>query len=161
MLLGDVFKLATFFQAGNDGLGIGFFFNQDMARLVFLAAVGSGELVVFGLEVGVSDRVGFLVVGKQLADHQRLARQFHLCLELITGGNALLFGFLHEHFAGNHFFAQLAFHFRRYRPTGFGDLLGQCIKAGFGNGFAVDDGDVLRHRAGGAQCQQTCQGRGQ
>ena len=56
MLLGDVFKLATFFQAGNDGLGIGFFFNQDMARLVFLAAVGSGELVVFGLEVGVSDR---------------------------------------------------------------------------------------------------------
>ena len=161
LFLGDVFKLSTLFQAGNDGRRFGFFFDQNVARLEFLAAVGCRELVVFGLQVGISDRMGLLVVGKQFANHQGLARQFHLHLEVVAGGNALLFGFLHEHFTGNDFLAQLAFHFRRDRAAGLGNLLRQRIQAGFRHGLAVDDSKVLGHGTLRAHCQKACHCSGQ
>ena len=111
-LLGDFFKLAALLELGNDGLGLVFLFHQDVARLVFLAAVGGGKAIVFGLDVGVGHGVLFLEVTKQFADQNRLACQFDLALEVFGGVQAARLGFLHEDFAGNHFVLDLAFHFR-------------------------------------------------
>jgi len=157
LLLGDVFKLAAFFQAGDDGDGFAFLFDQNVACFEFLAAVGCGELVVFSLQVSVSNRVFLLVAGKQFADHQRLARQFHLRPEVVSARNSLFFGFLHENFACDDLFAQLAFHFRRDRSARLCDLLGQRIEPGLGNRLPIDDGKVLRCRTR-AQGQQAGHG---
>ena len=61
-------NLAPFLSSAMMLLGFVFLFHQDVARLVFLAAVGGDELVVLGLDVGVGHRVGLPVVGEQLAD---------------------------------------------------------------------------------------------
>jgi hypothetical protein len=74
---------------------------------------------------------------------------------------AQLFGFLHEDFARDDFFAQLGFHVRRHGTARLGDLLRQRVQARLGNGLAVDDGDVLRHHALGAQGQQARNGGSQ
>ena len=154
MFLGDIFKLAAFFQAGDDGFRVSFFFHKDVARLVFLAAIGRGKFVVFGLQLGIGHRVFLLVVRKQLADQQGLARELHLYFEIFAGRKAFLFGFLHEDFARDHFLAHLAFHLRRHGTAGLGHLQGQRVDAGLGNGFAVHDGDVLRQNTLCAQGQK-------
>jgi hypothetical protein len=51
-----------------------------------------------------------LVVGKQLADQNGLARQVHLVLEVVGGVQAALLGFLHEDLAGDDFVLELALH---------------------------------------------------
>ncbi len=149
LLLGDFVELAALVQAGNDRLGLFFLFHKDMACLVFLAAVGGLELVVLGLDLGVGDRIGFLVIGKQLADQQGLARQLHLALEVIRRVQAALLRFLHEDFACDHFVLDLPFHLRRDRAARFGNLRRQRVGAGLRDGLAVDDGEVLRGRRQG------------
>jgi hypothetical protein len=73
LLLGDVFELAALLQVGDDFLGLVFGLDQDVADLVFLAAVGRGELVVLGLDLRVGDGVILGVVREELADQDRLA----------------------------------------------------------------------------------------
>jgi hypothetical protein len=108
LLLGDVLELLALLQVGDDLLGLVFLLHQDVARLVFLAAVGRHELVVLGLDLGVGHRVLLLVVGEQLADQDGLAGQFHLRLEVVAGVQAALLRFLHEDLAGDHFVLELA-----------------------------------------------------
>ena len=45
----------------------------------------------------------------------------------VGGVQTPLLGFLHENFTRNHFFLQLALHFRGHRPTGAGHLLRQRV----------------------------------
>ena len=113
--------------------------------MVFLAAVGTNELFILGLDIRITDGIGFLVVAEQLADEKGLARELHLDLEVFGGVEALFLGFLNEDFAGNHFFLQLGLHFWRDRAAGTSDLLRQCVHARTRNRFAVDDGNVLGH----------------
>ena len=60
MLFGDILKFAAFFKAGNDGFGVRFFFDQNVARFVFLAAIGCRELVVFDFQFSIGDWVFLL-----------------------------------------------------------------------------------------------------
>src|SRR5256885_17044252 len=77
------------------------FRSQDVAGLVFLAAVGSDGLVVLGLGFGVGHGVLLLEVLEQRADQDGLAGQFHLLLVGFAVGQAALVGFLHEDLAGD------------------------------------------------------------
>src|SRR5690606_10451483 len=108
---------------GNDGFGAVFRFHQDVAGAVFLASVGGSEFVVFGLDLSVRYRIFLLVVRKQFADQNGLARQIHLLLVLFGGVQATLAGFLQEDFARNDFFLDLGIHFGRYWTARAFDLL--------------------------------------
>ena len=154
LLFGDVVELAAFFQAGDDGHGFSFFVHQDVAGFEFLAAIRRGKLVVLCLQVGFSHGVFLLEVGEQLTDHDGLAGQLHLHLEVFATGQAAFFSFLHENFAGDDFLAQLALHLRGDRTAGFGHLLRNRVNTRFRHSLAVDDGDVLRQRRQGGQSQQ-------
>ena len=138
---------------GNDGFGVGFFFHQNVACLEFLAAVGRRKLVVLGLDVGIGHRIFSLKIGEQLADQDRLARQLDLRPVVVGGIQATQLRFLHEDFTRDDFIAQLALHLGRDRAASPCHLGGQRVNAGFGHGFAVDDGHVLGE-GDGAQCAQ-------
>ena len=120
-----------------------------MPRAILFTTIGCGVFVVFGLDVRISHRAGFLEIGEQLADQQGLACQFHLDCVVLGRIQALLLGFLNKNLAGDHFIAQLALHFRRHRAARLGDLLSQCLDTRDGHGFAVHDGDVLGQRQWG------------
>ncbi len=149
LLLGDVLELGALLEVGDDGLGLVFLLDQDVARLVFLARAGGGELVVLGLDLGVGHGVLLLVVREEGADHDGLAGQLHLVLELGAVGHALLLRFLHEDLAQHDFFLDLGTDGVVDRTAAGLDLLHQGIHARGGHGFAVDDGHVLRGRPGG------------
>lgn len=156
LLLGDVLELGALLQVGHDLLGLVLGLDQDVAGLVFLAAVGRHELVVLGLHLGIGDRAGLAVVLEQRADQDGLAGEFELVPVVVGGVQALLLRFLHEHFARDDFLAQLALHFRRDRAAGRGQLLGQHVHARLGHGLAVDDGCVLRHGRQRNRTEQRC-----
>ena len=143
LLLGDIFKLGTLFDGCNDGFGIRFLVHQDVAGLVFLAAVVGHELVVLGLDFSVGHGVVLLVVGEQFADQDGLAGQLHLRFVVGRSFEAALLGFLQEDFAGDHFFLDLTFHFRGDGAAGPLYLLAQNFGALFGHGLAIHDGKVL------------------
>src|SRR5690606_37033508 len=123
LLLGDVFELGALLDGRDDGLGVGFLLHQDVAGLVFLAAVGCDELVVFGLDLGVGHGIVLLVVREQLADQDGLAGKLHLGLVVRGAFQAALLGFLHEDFTRDDLFLDLAFDVRRHRPAGAFHLL--------------------------------------
>src|SRR5581483_11455938 len=87
-LLGQIFELGTGLQLGDDGFGVFLLVHQDVAGVVFLVAGLGLELVVFGLDVGVGDRVLLQVVGDQGADDDGLAGQFQLVLDVGAVGEA-------------------------------------------------------------------------
>ena len=148
LLFSDVFKLGTFFNAGNDGFGLFFFFHQDVAGTVLFAAVGRYKLVVLGLDLVIGHGVVLLEGAKQLANQDGLAAQIHLGFEVIIGVQALALRLLHKEFTGNHLFFKLAHHFWRHRPSCFGQLLRQSFHTCGGYGLAIDDGHVLRKSRG-------------
>ena len=152
---GQVFKAAAFFDLGNQGQGFVFFFNQDVAGAVFLATIGCHKFVVLTLDVSICDRVFLLEVGKQLADQDGLAGQFDLGFVLVRGVQAALFGFLHEHFAGDQLFLDLGQHFGCHGAARGFNLLLERIHARRRHWLAVDHSQVLRQ---GGNRQQGDQG---
>jgi hypothetical protein len=111
--------------------------------LYSLPLLAGHELVVFGLDFSVGHGVVLLVVGEQFADQDGLAGQFHLRFVVGRSFQAALLGFLHEDFAGDHFFLDLTFHFRGDGAAGALYLLAQNFGALFGHGLAIHDGKVL------------------
>ena len=97
-------------MSANQGFGLVFGFDQDVAGAVFLAAVAGGHFVVFSLDFCVGDGVGFLKIDKQFANQQRLAGHFQVLLVFGGAIQATAGGFLHEDFAGDHFFFELRLH---------------------------------------------------
>jgi hypothetical protein len=75
-LLGQIGQLLALVQLGDDGLGLVFLLDQDMARLVFDAAEIALDAFVFGLQAIVADRVGLDVFGEKGADQDGLLGQF-------------------------------------------------------------------------------------
>ena len=82
-----------------------------MAGTELGTAVGDLELFVLGTRFGLGNRVLFGVVGKQFANQDGLAGQFHLQLVIGAGGDAALFSFLHEDRAQHDFILDLGFEF--------------------------------------------------
>lgn len=139
-----------FFEVGasadfaQNGAGLGLGLDQNVAHAELLALVGGGEFGVFGLHLGVGDRVFALEVGEQFADEQGLRGQLHLGAELGAGTQTAALGFLGKNFAHDGLFAQLGAHGVVHGAAAAFGLLHQRIQARRGHGFAVDDGQVLR-----------------
>ena len=54
LLFGQIFKLGAFFEAGDDGFGLLFFFHQNVPGAVLFAPIGGDKLVVFAFDLGIA-----------------------------------------------------------------------------------------------------------
>ena len=129
-----------------------------MASAVFFAAIGSGEFVVFGLDISIGDWVFLLEIGKQCANQHHLTGLLHLAFVFISAIKTGFLSFLHEYFAVDHFFFDLRLHIRCHRAARLlrGDLLDQLIHTARRHGLTVHNGQILRD----SRCCQQAQGDG-
>ncbi len=136
-LLGQVLELLALLELVDDGLGVLFLVNQDVARLVFLVAV-CALMVVFLLELFVGDRVGSNVSsgGRRSV---RPGGQIHLAVVFRLLVEALLFRFLGQHFAADQLFADGVAQFGGW--AGPGPAARQGRRRGAGDRLAVDRGE--------------------
>ena len=121
---------------------------------VFLATVSGYELVVFGLDVGVGWRIGFLEVGHHVVDQQVLAQQLNLRFEFVGGVEPALLAFLADDFKQHQAVFDLGRCVGWRGAAGAFHLPQHGLQAAGGYRFAVDDGDVLRHGADTAGSEQ-------
>jgi hypothetical protein len=147
VLLRQVLELRAGLELGDDGLGLVFLLDQDVADAVFGAARLGLELVVFGLDLGVGDRRLLVDVGGEQADQDALAGDLHLLLEVVRGAEAAALGFLDQDLVGDDLVADQLVDVRRQLLAAGGGLLlhlgDDRVGARLRHRLAVDDGDVL------------------
>ena len=148
-LLGQVFELGAGLQFGDDRLRVGFLLDENVARLVFLAAGFLDEQVVLLAHFGVGGRIGLEVVLRERADEHLLARTIDLRLHFGIACDAFFLGFLHQDFACDEVFANRFLQFGRVLLTLLDHLRDDRIDLGLGDSLAVDDSDVLCRSDGG------------
>ena len=82
-LFGQLFKLGATLEVCDDFFRCVLGFDQDMAGLeFFFCALCFRELLVFGLNVAVLDRMGFQMVPNQRTDHDVFAGGLKLQLDI-------------------------------------------------------------------------------
>ena len=139
-LLGQLFKFDALFEVGDDRLGVVFFFDQDVAGLVFSTAKLRLDRLVVALQLRIGDRVRLHEVLDIGANVDGLACQLSLCGDCRPFVEAFLFGFLGQQLAANEFFTHGVLQLRRVLCA-LGFLLGnEGISGALLDGDAIDRG---------------------